>query len=110
MGPGGRILCSHLVRLSVDGSGREPEWANLEEIDAFGALVAAQRAWPTQVQVRIEADGFDAPGYIQSCRARELDFALTVEFLEGFRWSAEDWRPDHAYAAPARSNSAKAGG
>ena len=107
--PGGRVLCSHLVRLRVDGSEREPEWANLEEIDAFGAVLAAQRLWPTQVEVRIEADGFSAPAYVQACRARESDFALTVEFLTGFRWSEELWKPDHAYTPPARAKRAEAG-
>jgi hypothetical protein len=109
MAGGGRLLCSHLVRLSVEGSGRDPEWGNLEEIDAFGGVVGAQQAWPTQMEIRIEAEGFQAPAYVRSCRARESDFELAVEFTEGFRWSVEDWRPDHAYEAPARARAAETG-
>ena len=86
---GGRVLCSHLVRLRIEGAERPPEWANLEEIDAFGAVLAAQQPWPTQVEIWIEAEGLRAPAYIRTCRPREEDFALTVEFLAGFRWSEE---------------------
>jgi hypothetical protein len=107
--PGGdRVLCSHLVRLSIVGAARPGEWANLEEIDAFGAVIAAQQSWPTQVEVLIEAEGLRAPAYIQICREREGDFALTVEFVEGFRWSEELWKPDHAYAPPAKAKGAGA--
>jgi hypothetical protein len=109
MSGGGRVLCSHLVRLRVDGAERPAEWGNLEEIDAFGAVVASERAWPTQVEVRIEAQGFDAPGYIQSCRRRETDFLLTIEFVEGFRWSEAAWKPDHLFAPPGKAKGAKAG-
>ena len=101
-------MCSHLVRLRAEGASRPPEWANLEEIDAFGAVVAAQQAWPTQIEVRIQAEGFDAPAYIQSCREREGDFALTVEFRSGFRWSEQKWKPDHAYDPPAKAKGAGA--
>ncbi len=97
----GRVLCSHLVRLRLEGSAREPEWANLEEIDAFGALVASQIEYPTQIEVRVQAKGLDAPGFIQTCRQRENDFALSIEFVDGFRWSEALWRPDHILAPPA---------
>lgn len=106
---GGRVLCSHLVRLRIDGAVRPAEWANLEEIDAFGASVAAPQALPTQVAVWILAKGFEAPGFIQSCRERENDFALTIEFAEGFRWSEELWRPDHLFAPGAKAKGAGAG-
>ena len=103
MPKGGRVLCSHLVRLSVDGSERAPEWVNLEAIDAFGAVIAAQQAWPTQVEVRIQAKGLDAPGFIQSCRERESDFVLTIEFADGFRWNEQVWKPDHLFAPPPKA-------
>jgi hypothetical protein len=106
MAGGGRALCSHLVRLRIEGAERPPEWANLEEIDAFGAVVAAEQAWPTAVEIRIEADGLSAPAYIQSCRERETDFALTVEFVAGFRWSSETWKPDHLYEPRAKAKGA----
>lgn len=105
---GGRVLCSHLVRLRIDGAARRPKWANLEEIDAFGAVAAVPEPWPTQVVVRIQAKGLDAPGFIQSCHERDNDFALTIEFVDGFRWSAEDWKPDHLYAPPAKAKRAGA--
>lgn len=109
MSAGGRVLCSHLVRLCIDGSARQPEWANLEEIDAYGAVVAAQEPWPTQVVVRIRSKGFDAPGFIQSCRKRESDYVLTIEFVDGFRWSVDAWKPDHLLAPHAKAKGAGAG-
>ncbi|MCB1019344.1 MAG: hypothetical protein KDC27_05415 [Acidobacteria bacterium] len=106
----GRVLCSHLVQVRIDGAERAPEWANLEELDAFGAVLGSEREWPTQVEIVIETEGFRAPAFVQSCRRRETDHALVVEFTGGFRWDPEAWRPDHAYAAPAQTKSAKAGG
>ena len=106
---GGRVLCSHLVRLRIDGAVRPAEWVNLEEIDAFGAVVASPQPFPTQVEVRILAKGFEAPGFIQRCREREEDFALTIEFVGGFRWSEELWRPEHMFAPGAKAKGAGAG-
>ena len=80
------------------------------QLDAFGAVLGSEREWPTQVEIVIETEGFRAPAFVQSCRRRETDHALTVEFTGGFRWAPEAWRPDHAYAAPVQTKSAKAGG
>ncbi|MEZ5366188.1 MAG: hypothetical protein R2748_28585 [Bryobacterales bacterium] len=110
MAASGRVLCSHLVHMRIDGAARAPEWANLEELDAFGAVLASERDWPTQIEVVIEAEGFAAPAFVQTCRRRETDYAVTVEFTDGYRWDAQAWQPDHAYAAPSKANSAKAGG
>ncbi len=108
MAGSGRAMCSHLVLLGIQGTGRAPVWANLEEIDAFGAVIAAEEAWPTQIEIRIESEGFTAPAYIQRCRERETDFALTVEFAAGFRWSEDVWRPDHLVAPATKSEAAGA--
>ncbi len=103
-----RHLCSHLVRIRIDGAQQPAQSGNLEQIDAFEAVVATEEAVPTQVEVVLEADGLAAPAYAELCRRREADFEVVLMFRDGYRWSPELWTPDHLYA-PQRSAKAAVG-
>jgi len=103
-----RHLCSHLVRIQIDGAHQPPLAGNLEQIDAFEAVVATEEALPTQVEVVLQAEGLAAPAYVELCRRRETDYEVVLIFRDGFRWSPELWTPDHLYT-PRRQAKAAAG-
>ena len=107
--PGRRHLCSHLVRVRVEGSAQDPETAVLEEIDEFGVVFGAERAYPAGAAVRLLAEGLDAPAFISNSLSRETDYAVSAEFRDDYRWTSASWRPDHLFDPRAGRKSKAAG-
>lgn len=101
-----RRLCSHLVSISFPGTSEEAETAILEEIDSLGAVVATERPYAPGARLSISASGFEAPALVAQSARRETDYAVTLEFADGFRWDPRRWRPDHLYRPP-RARKAK---
>lgn len=90
-------LCSHLVRIQIEGAQQAAQLGNLEQIDAFEALVVLEEPLPTQVEVHLQAEGISVPAYVELCRRRQTDFEAVLIFRDGFQWSPEVWKPDHLY-------------
>lgn len=104
------MLCSQLASLSVDGCSQPAETILIEEIDSFGVLLAADSAYASGIRVTLRADGFKVAGHIVSCVRRENDYAVALDFADGFRWSPEVFRPEHLYAPPSRAKGKGAAG
>jgi len=94
------MLCSQLASLLVDGSSQPAETILVEEIDSFGLLLAAESAYASGIRVTLKAGDFEVSGRIVSSVRRENDFAVALDFADGFRWSPEVFRPEHLYAPP----------
>lgn len=113
--PGDRWLCSELVTLHwKDASGAgQTQTANLEEIWARGAILDAEEFVPNGLTVRLfpeeggahaESSGtasetLPATGelraFVCDCRRSATGFTLSVEFQEGWEWTAERFPLTH---------------
>ncbi len=102
-------LCSHLVRCSFPDSDDRAQVVVLEEIGAEGAGLAVETPYSIGLRVALATEGFEVQATIGECRARETDFYIHVRFVEGYRWSAGDWEPDHFYV-PAKQAAKGAAG
>ena len=104
-----RYLCSHLVRVLIDGSTQPGRTANLEQIDPFEAVVALEEPLPTQVEVSLRSGAVAIPAYVDLCRRRETDYEAVLVFRDGYRWSPELWAPDHLLSVGAKTRAASSG-
>lgn len=88
-----------------------PEKAVLEELSALEAIVAVERSYPPRSRVLIETgpDGPAIPGEVSTVEERETDCLIRVVFRDGYRWTSEDWTPDHAIKISESSSGAAAG-
>ena len=102
-------LCSHLVRCSFPDSDDRPQVVVLEEIGTEGAGLAVETPYPIGLGVALATEGFEVRATITECQARETDFYIHVRFAHGYRWSPNDWEPDHFYV-PARTAAKGAAG
>jgi hypothetical protein len=91
-----RYLCSHLVVVLTDI--RLP--ALLEDLSREGAGVALETPLPVGAEVELLAGDLRARAQVRYCLARDIDFRVGVEFLDGVRWQPDQWQPDHLFLPP----------
>lgn len=101
-----RHMCSHLVRVQIEGAAQAAQAGNLEQIDAYEAVVSLEEPLPTQVEVLLQAEGVSVPAYVELCRRRETEFEAVLIFRDGYKWSPEVWEPDHLYRIEGRAKGA----
>jgi PilZ domain len=92
-----RHLCSHLVEISCAG---QTSTGLLEDLSPEGAGIAVEFQAARDEMIELTAQGLHATGRVRYCNQRETDFRLGLEFTGGYRWSAEDWQPDHLFLPP----------
>ncbi len=95
-----RYLCSHLVVVLTD----VPLPALLEDLSREGAGIALETPLPVGAEVELLAGDLRARAQVRQCLARETDFRIGVEFLNGFRWQPDQWQPDHLFLPPPGAN------
>ena len=88
-----RYLCSHLVVVLTD----LPLPALLEDLSREGAGIALETPLSVDTEVGLLAGGLKTRAQVRYCLARETDFRVGVEFLDGVRWQPGQWQPDHLF-------------
>jgi O-methyltransferase/methyltransferase family protein/PilZ domain-containing protein len=91
-----RYLCSHLVVVLTDVS--LP--GLLEDLSREGAGIALEAPLPIGAEVELLAGDLRTGAQVRYCLARETDFRIGVEFLNGVRWQPDQWQPDHLFLPP----------
>jgi hypothetical protein len=92
-----RLLCADLLELDwIDANGRKHrDVANLEDISATGVCLQMETAIPLNTVVTLRLPEDDVVGDVRYCVHREIGYYLGVEFVEGTRWSARMFKPQH---------------
>lgn len=72
----------------------------LEDLCPEGAGIAVEFAAIPDELVGLTVRGLRVAARVRYCNRRETDFRLGLEFTGGYRWSAEDWQPDHLFLPP----------
>ncbi len=93
-----RYLCSQLVEITVGGTRRLT--AVLEDLSPEGAAVAVEEPLEAGTTVELSAGHFQAKAQVRYCDARETDYRLGLEFVEGSRWQPSEWEPEHLFLPP----------
>jgi hypothetical protein len=88
-----RYLCSHLVRLFVDG---HEQWVNLEEIWEGGAVLECEEAVTAGAFAKVLAEEAVFAGRIKAAEAHEFGWRVEIEFSPLTQWTIERWKPEHA--------------
>ena len=101
-------LCSQLV--SLEGQERDGLECVvlLEEIHTDRARLAVDQPCPIGECFRITTEGIEIRAVATICMRRETNYLIELRFLDGYRWSPEEWRPQHLFLP--RPRSAKAEG
>src|SRR5688572_9813094 len=95
-----RYLCSHLVVVLADS----PLSGLLEDLSREGAGIALETPLPVGAEVKLLAGDLRARAQVRYSLARENDFRIGVEFLDGVRWRPDQWQPDHLFLPPPGAN------
>ncbi len=85
-------LCSHLVRLVVEGT---EQWVNLEEIRESGAVVECEEAVGCGASVYLLAERQFYEGRVVSSEMHSFGCRVEIEFSPATLWRPEDWTPEH---------------
>jgi hypothetical protein len=91
------MLCADMVDVQWrDKSGRIHKGvANLEDISLSGACLQFDQAIPLQTELSITYPKGELSGKVRYCVYREIGYFLGVEFQEGCKWSARQFKPQH---------------
>lgn len=92
-----RMLCADLVDIRwKDHNGRTRRGvANLEDISLSGACLQVDRPVTLGVDIQIAYPNGELLGIVKYCVFREIGYFLGIEFLDGNRWSQQNYRPQH---------------
>ena len=92
-----RILCADMVDVQwKDKTGRTRRGvANLEDISLSGACLQFDQPIPLKTPLRISYPKGVLLGIVRYCVFREIGYFLGIEFQEGSKWSAREFRPQH---------------
>ena len=92
-----RMLCSELVDVGwKERSGhRQRASANLEDISLSGVCLQVDHPIPLGTELRIDHPKGEFQGTVRYCLFLETGYFLGVEFAPGFKWSPEDYQPQH---------------
>ena len=91
------MLCADLVDVQwKDKNGRTRRAiANLEDISLSGACLQVDVPIPIETTLRISYPKGELQGRVCYCVFREIGYFLGIEFEPGFRWSMQQFRPQH---------------
>ncbi len=91
------MMCADMVEVRWrDRAGVERgATAILEDISASGACLQLETPIPLGVEVQWDAPKQRFQGYVRYCVYREIGYFAGVEFDASFRWSKDDFQPDH---------------
>jgi len=98
-----RWLCSHLLELQFDDPQLPPAVVNLEEISAEGCAASSERDYPPGTLLTFSAGDSPVRAEVVRSEQREDGCLLALQFLDGWRWRPELWRPEHLYRLPAKA-------
>src|SRR5271165_807128 len=92
-----RMLCADLVDVKwKDQTGRTRRGvANLEDISLSGACLQVDRPVSLGADIHISYPNGELIGVVKYCVFREIGYFLGVEFLDGNRWTQQQFRPQH---------------
>ena len=100
-------LCSHLVRVKREEPAGSVETGVLEEIRGEGMRVAVEDPCAPGQALTIKTDGFEQTTVVAACAQRETDYLVELRFCDAFRWTPEDWTPQHLYLPEAQKSNAQ---
>ncbi len=90
-----RLLCSHLIKVSLKATPGHRFPANLEDISPSGACVQLEQLLLVGAGVSLICGMRRYHGTVKYCVRNEIGYFAGVQFAEGIKWSAEDFTPDH---------------
>jgi hypothetical protein len=92
-----RLLCADMMELEWTEPGGHPRIATalLEDISALGACLQTEAAIPEETSVELRYRGIAIPAFVTYCHFQEIGHYVGVEFRDGFRWSEDQFHPQH---------------
>ena len=97
---GPRQLCSDFVQFAWnDQQGHRISYLGiLEDVSAEGMCVQSDLPVPVGQTLQLHTKGFDGEARVSYCELVEYGYVIGLEFLDGFMWDREKWRPRHLLA------------
>lgn len=91
------MLCADLVDVQWrDKAGRVKKGvANLEDISLSGACLQTEHPIPLECMVKIRYPKGELEGKVKHCVFKEIGYFIGIEFDAGYRWSQNDYKPQH---------------
>ena len=92
-----RLLCAELLRLEwAEVSGwQKTTTVLLEDISSQGACVQMEVPVSLGAQVELFYGSTMIPATVSYCEYREIGYYTGLAFEEGFRWSEQNFQPQH---------------
>ena len=91
----GRLWCSDLIRVRLDGARRAELPAVLEDISPCGACVLLEEPLPVGDRVVLVCRRCHFRGTVRYCVHHEIGYFAGVQFDAGQKWSRELYEPKH---------------
>lgn len=91
----GRLWCSDLIRVRLEGARRAELQANLENISPSGACVLLEEPLPVGTTVVLVCRRRRFWGTVRYCVHHEIGYFAGVQFAAGQKWSLELYEPKH---------------
>ena len=91
----GRLWCSDLIRVRLEGARRAILAANLEDISPSGACVLLEEPLPVATSVVLVCRRRRFRGTVKYCVHHEVGYFAGVPFGAGQKWSRELYEPKH---------------
>ncbi len=95
-----RELCSDFVQFAWnDQQGRRISYVGiLEDVSPEGMCVQSDLPVPVGQALHLHTKGFDGEAQVAYCELVEYGYVIGLEFLDGYMWDREKWRPQHLLA------------
>lgn len=92
-----RLLCADIVEVEWTDDTAELRIANalLEDISPIGLCLQLECMLPAGTAVTLRLKGLSVPATVQYSAWREIGYFTGLVFRAGFRWSRQNFRPQH---------------